>query len=72
MKNDGTHGFVLLRRVKVLDDLANIANTKQFMGIEELSLTIVREIRGENAVRSALPALVFASCAGLGGAVTSP
>lgn len=61
--------------VEVLDDLGNVADTKQFMGIEELSLAIVREIRGENAIGSALPALVFASCTSLGGggaAATSP
>ena len=37
------------------------------MGIEELSLAIMRKIRGQNAVRSALPALVLTSSASLGG-----
>ena len=67
LKNDSVHSFVLVRLVKVLDDFGNVAYAKQLMGIEELSLAIVREIRGENAVRSALPTLVFAGSTSLGG-----
>lgn len=37
------------------------------MGVEELPLAIMREIRGKNAVGGALPALVFTSSACLGG-----
>lgn len=65
LENDGVHGSVFVGLVKVLDDLGDVAHTKQFMCIKELALAIVREIRGENAVRSAFPALVFASSASL-------
>ena len=70
MENNGTHGLVLIGLIKIFDDLGNVADTEQFMGVEELSLAIMRKIWGENAVSSALPTLVFTCSASLGGAVT--
>ena len=72
LKYDGTHGNVFPMRVEGLDDLGDVADSKQFMRILELSLAIMRKIRGENAVRSALPALVFTRSASLCCAVITP
>ncbi|KAK8629192.1 hypothetical protein V6N13_078044 [Hibiscus sabdariffa] len=71
LEDDGVHGEVFTGRVKVVDDLGDVADPEQFMRIMELPLTIVREIRGEIAVRSALPASVFTGSAGLSCAVTT-
>lgn len=71
LEDDGAHGLVLKGRVKELDDLGDVADTKQFMGIEELPLAIVREIRCENAVRCTLPTLVLACRASLRGAAAT-
>lgn len=65
LENDGVHRSVFVGLVKVLDDFGNVAHAKQFMSVEELALAVVREIRGENAVRSAFPTLVLARSASL-------
>ncbi|GLT75599.1 hypothetical protein SLA2020_473090 [Shorea laevis] len=65
LEHDGAHGDFLVRKVEVLDDLGDVAYAKQFMGVKELPLAVVRKIRGENAVMGALPALVFTRCASL-------
>lgn len=70
LEDDGAHGLFLVGWIKVFDNFCDVADAKQFMSVEELALAIVREKRGENTIRSALPALVFASSASLGVAVT--
>ena len=55
-------------RAHHLDDLGDVAYTKELVSIEELALAIVREIGCENAVRSTLSALVLACSASLRGA----
>lgn len=42
------------------------------MRVEELALAMVREVRGEDAVGRALPALVFTCSASVGGGVVGP
>lgn len=69
LENDGAHGLVLVAVVEVFDDLGDVADAEELVGVEELALAVVGEIRGQNAVGGALAALVFASGAGLGVAV---
>nr|GMC55716.1 hypothetical protein VITISV_031739 [Ipomoea batatas] len=64
--DNGPHGLVFLRRGEVADDFGNVANTEKLVGVEELALAVVGEIRGEYAIGGALSALVLASGAGLG------
>lgn len=63
--HDCMHSCVFVRRAKVFDDLGDVADSKELMGVEELAVAVVREIRSEKTIRSAFPALVFASSAGL-------
>ena len=63
LKHDCMHSGVFLRRAKVFDDLGDVADTKELMRIEELAVTVVREIRSEKTIWSAFPALVFACSA---------
>lgn len=65
--DDGAHGLVLLVRGEVLDDLRDVADAEELVGVEELVLAVVGEVRGEEAVGLALPALVLACGAGRGG-----
>lgn len=67
LEDDGTHGLFLLEGVEVLDDLGDVADAEELVGVQELALPVVGEVWGKNAVRGALPALVFAGGAGLGG-----
>ncbi|CAI0473316.1 unnamed protein product, partial [Linum tenue] len=58
---DGTHRLVLLGRGgEILDDFGDLPHPKQLVRIQELALAVVWEIRGQDAVRGALPALVLA------------
>lgn len=52
-------------RIQVPDDLRNVAHPKQLMRVEELLLSIMREVRREDAIRGTFPALVFARSASL-------
>ncbi|CAN0881672.1 hypothetical protein LINGRAHAP2_LOCUS14369 [Linum grandiflorum] len=73
LEDDGAHSLVLVSLgCKVLNDLGDFSDTKKLVGVEELTLAIVREVRSENAVRGALPTLVFACSACRGGAVANP
>ncbi|VFQ96809.1 unnamed protein product [Cuscuta campestris] len=65
-KDDGAHGLVLVERAKRTNDLGDIADTEQLVGVLELALAVVGEIGGEDAIRGALSALVLTSRAGLG------
>lgn len=67
LEDDGAHGVVLGRRVEVADDLDDVADAEEAVGVQELALAVVGEVGGEDAVGGALPALVFAGGAGLGG-----
>lgn len=67
LEDDGPHGVVFGRRVEVADYLHDVANAEQTVGVQELALAVVGEIRGEDAVGGALTSLVLASGAGLGG-----
>ncbi|VFQ82647.1 unnamed protein product [Cuscuta campestris] len=67
-KDDGAHGLVLVERAKRTNDLGDIADTEQLVGVLELVLAVVGEIGGEDAIRGALSALVLTSRAGLGAA----
>ncbi|GMN36976.1 hypothetical protein TIFTF001_006457 [Ficus carica] len=69
LEDDGAHGLVLGSRVEVLDDLGDVADSEELVGVEELALVVVREIRGQNAVGCALPPLVLTRRASLGTAV---
>lgn len=69
LENDGAHGLVLGSRVEVLDDLGDVADAEELVGVEELALVVVREVRGQNAVGCALPPLVLTRRASLGTAV---
>ena len=71
LEDDSAHGFVFVGRVEVADDFGDVADSEQFMAVEELALAIVRKIRGEDAVWGAFSTLVFACCASLG-SVTNP
>ncbi|CAI0419516.1 unnamed protein product [Linum tenue] len=58
---DCTHRLVLLCfRREILYDLGDLPHPKQLVRVEELALAVVWEIRGQDAVRGALPALVLA------------
>lgn len=59
------HSSVFLRRGKRFDDLGDVADSKELMRIEELTMTIMREIRSKKTIRSAFSTLVFASGTGL-------
>lgn len=69
LEDDGAHGLVLGSRVEVLDDLGDVADAEELVGVEELALVVVREIRGQNAVGCALPPLVLTRRTSLGTAV---
>ncbi|KAK8305427.1 hypothetical protein V6Z11_D03G061900 [Gossypium hirsutum] len=47
LKHHCMHDNVFLRRIKVLDDFGNVTNSKQFMRILELSLTIMKKNKGK-------------------------
>lgn len=49
------------------DDLYDVADAEKAVCVQELPLAIVGEIRCQNAVGGALPTLIFAGGAGLGG-----
>lgn len=65
--DDGAHGLVLLVGGEVLDDLGDVADAEELVGVEELVLAVVGEVGGEEAVGLALAALVLAGGAGRGG-----
>ena len=67
LKNNGAHCLFLLEWIEVFNDFGDVANAEEFMSVEKLALAIVREIGGENAIGSALTALVLAGGAGLSG-----
>ena len=67
--DDGAHGLVLVVRADNLDDLGDVAYAKELVCVEKLALSIMGEVRCENAVRCTLSALVLACSASLGGAV---
>lgn len=70
-KNNGVHGDALLLGAEVLDDLQDVADAEEFVGIEKIFLLMGREIYGERTIRGASSALVFTCGASLrsGGAV---
>ncbi|KAL5999572.1 hypothetical protein ACLOJK_037857 [Asimina triloba] len=68
LEDNGAHGLGPLDGIEILDDLADVADPEQFMGVQELALLVGREIRGEEAIGSAFPALVFTRSASLGAA----
>ncbi|PON48152.1 hypothetical protein PanWU01x14_239400 [Parasponia andersonii] len=66
LEDDGAHGVVLGDGgVELPDDLGDVADAEELVRVEELPLRVVGEVRGENAVRGALPALVLACSASL-------
>jgi len=67
--DDGSHGLVLVAGADNLDDFGDVAYSEEFVGVEELALSVVREIGRENAVGGAFSALVLACSASLSGAV---
>lgn len=71
LENNGAHGDVFLFGVKVLDDLQDVADAEEFVGVEKILLLMGREEWGERTIRGASSALVFTCGASLrsGGAV---
>lgn len=67
LEDDGAHGVVLLGLVEAGDDLDDVADAEEAVGVEELGLAVMGEVGGEDAVGGALAALVLAGGAGLGG-----
>lgn len=65
----GAHGLVLVARADNLNDFGDVAYSEQLVSVEKLALSIVREIRCENAIGCTLSTLVLACSASLSGAV---
>ena len=67
LKGDISHGRIAGIIIKTADNLQDVADAEEAVGVEELLLFVGGEVGRENAVRGAFSALVFACSAGLGG-----
>lgn len=65
-ENDGGHGDGFVGGGEVLDNLQDVADAEELVGVEEILLVMGREIWGKRTIRGASSALVFTCGASLG------
>lgn len=65
LEDDGRHGLVAGGGVEGADDLENVADAEEAVGVEELALLVGGEVGCQGAVRPAPPPLVLAGRARL-------
>lgn len=58
--DDRTHGLRFLRQFELVEDLKDVADTEQTVGVQELLGLVWREVRGERTIGGASTTLVFA------------